>query len=274
MKCCTFLAVALLAAAAFTQASAQADVAHKFIITPVNGTVTLAQVNAQVKGIKFLTFTDVSSWSKKLNASLVDASTIAITFTTNKTHGLVNKLEIEGTANVTSALKGKHAPAVGTIINATQVITVAQPRVAKPHSAEDASIAAAEVTHRYNQVYKVWQNRSAEANATYTITVAELNNLTSSKLGGPKFYNKLALLSFTEADSTKANIAVAADGLSLTVSPIANKKDHIKNVIPIVFEGVANGTLPARGGKHQPAVAPAGPFNATGLIELMLWKTN
>lgn len=112
------------------QASAQADFAHKFIITPVNGTITLAQVNAQVKGIKFLTFTDVISWSKKLNASLVDASTIAVTFTTNKTHGLVNKLEIEGTANVTSALKGKHAPAVGTIINATQVITVAQVRVA------------------------------------------------------------------------------------------------------------------------------------------------
>jgi hypothetical protein len=92
----------------------------------VNGTITLAQVNAQVRGIQFLTFTDVISWSRKLNASLVDPSTIAVTFTTNKTHGLVNKLEIEGTANVTSRIKGKHAPAVGSVINATQVITVAQ----------------------------------------------------------------------------------------------------------------------------------------------------
>jgi hypothetical protein len=92
----------------------------------VNGTVTLAQVNAQVRGIQFLTFTDVISWSKKLNASLVNPSTIAVTFTTNKTHGLVNKLEIEGTANVTGRVKGKNAPAVGTVINATQVITVAQ----------------------------------------------------------------------------------------------------------------------------------------------------
>jgi hypothetical protein len=108
------------------QVSAQADVAHKFIITPVNGTVTLAQVNAQVKGIQFLTFTDVIPWSKKLNATLVNPSTIAVTFTTTKAHGLVNKLEIEGTANVTGRIKGKHAPAVGTIINATQVITVVQ----------------------------------------------------------------------------------------------------------------------------------------------------
>jgi hypothetical protein len=92
----------------------------------VNGTITLAQVNAQVRGIQFLTFTDVISWSRKLNASLVNPSTIAVTFTTNKTHGLVNKLEIEGTANVTGRVKGKNAPAVGTVINATQVITVAQ----------------------------------------------------------------------------------------------------------------------------------------------------
>jgi hypothetical protein len=126
------------------------------------------------------------------------------------------------------------------------------------------------VSHRYNQVYKVWQNRSADANATYTITVAELNNATASKLGGPKFFNKLVLLSIRDADSTKANIAVAADGLSLTVSPVPSKKGHIRNVIPVVFEGVANGTLPARGGKHQPVVPPAGPFNATGLIELLL----
>ncbi|KAF6265243.1 hypothetical protein COO60DRAFT_1697836 [Scenedesmus sp. NREL 46B-D3] len=260
--------------------SAQADVARKFIITPVNGTVTLAQVNAQVKGIQFITFTDVVSWSRRLNASLVDASTIAVAFTTNKTHGLVNKLEIEGTANVTGRIKGKRAPAVGTIINATQVITVAQPKAAKPRPVHDATTATAtEVSHRYNQVYRVWQNRSSEANATYTISVAELNNLTSSKLGGPRFYNKLVLLSISEADSTKANIAVAADGLSLTVSPVANSKGRIKNVIPIVFEGVANGTvnsskqLVARGGKHQPAVPPAGPFNATGLIELLLWRS-
>jgi hypothetical protein len=126
------------------------------------------------------------------------------------------------------------------------------------------------VSHHYNQVYKVWQNRSSNANATYTITVAELNNSTASKLGGPMFFNKLVLLSIREADSTKANIAVAADGLSLTVSPVADRKGHVKNVIPIVFEGVANSTLPARGGKHQPVVPPAGAFNATGLIELLL----
>jgi hypothetical protein len=155
-------------------------------------------------------------------------------------------------------------------LSSTPALASQQPKNAKPHSAEDASIAAAEVSHRYNQVYKVWQNRSADANATYTITVAELNNATASKLGGPKYFNKLVLLSIRDADSTKANIAVAADGQSLTVSPVPSRKGHIKNVIPIVFEGVANGTLPARGGKHQPAVPPAGPFNATGLIELLL----
>jgi hypothetical protein len=163
-----------------------------------------------------------------------------------------------------------HTAAAAHLPSCHPLLSSQQPKAAKPHSADDATIAAVEVSHRYNQVYKVWQNRSSEANATYTITVAELNNLTSSKLGGPKYYNKLVLLSFTAADSTKANVAVAADGQSLVVSPVPNKKGHIKNVIPVVFEAVANGTLSARGGKHQPAVPPTGTFNATGLIELML----